>query len=78
MIMPPPPRRKFQIEEVIWNMKNQKIRWAASSKGVKHWRIAAALGIHETTLTRKLRTELSAQEREYILSVIDELSEEEC
>lgn len=59
-------------------MKNQEIRQTAISKGVRHWRIAEALGIHETTFTRKLRTELSEQEREHILSVIDELSKEEC
>lgn len=57
-------------------MKNNDIRVAAVSSGVKMWRIADKLGIADCSLSRKLRRELSAEEKKRILSIIDELSRE--
>ena len=57
-------------------MKNQEIRQAALRKGVRMWQIAEALGVHENTFSRRLRTELPQEEKEKILSIIDDLSRE--
>lgn len=58
-------------------MKNQEIRQAALRKGVRMWQIAEALGVHENTFSRRLRSELPQDEQERILSIIDELSKGE-
>ena len=55
-------------------MKNQAIRQAAMAKGVRFWQIAEVLGVHENTLSRRLRSELPQEELERILSIIDDLS----
>jgi predicted XRE-type DNA-binding protein len=44
--------------------------------GIKQWQLAEALGISETHFSRKLRKELPEEEREKILSVIDQLTQE--
>lgn len=59
-------------------MKNQELRTKAKEKGVRHWQIADALGIHESTFACKLRHELPQELRERILAIIDELSKGEC
>ncbi len=55
-------------------MKNSEIRNSAKEKGVKLWEIADALSIADTTLSKKLRRELSAEEKEMILGVIEQLA----
>lgn len=57
-------------------MTNIDIRSAASSSGVKLWRIADALHIADSSLSRKLRHELSTEEKTKILNIIDQLKEE--
>lgn len=57
-------------------MFNQDIRRAAAGAGVKLWQIAEALGIADCSLSRKLRRELPAEEKEKIFSIIRTLSEE--
>ena len=57
-------------------MKNQDIRVTAKLKGVKLWEICDKLGISEPTMTRKLRHELSQEEKEKIFSIIDEIAKE--
>ena len=57
-------------------MNNKDIRQAATNAGVKLWQIAAELGMNDGNFSRKLRKELSAAEKERILSIIDELSRE--
>lgn len=52
-------------------MTNQDIRRSAGGAGVKLWQVAAALGINDSTLSRK---ELPADEKEKILSIIAELA----
>ena len=44
------------------------------AKGVRFWQIAEVLGVHENTLSRRLRSELPQEELERILSIIDDLS----
>lgn len=55
---------------------NQDIRQAAVSSDVRLWRIADALGIADCSLSRKLRRELSADEKERIMRIIEKLSKE--
>ena len=54
--------------------KNDIIKKTARSKGVKLWEVAERLGIADTSLSRKLRRDLSPAETEMILEIIDELS----
>lgn len=57
-------------------MINLEIRKAAKEKGVKLWQIADRLGIWDTALSRKLRYELSEDETQKILDIINELAKE--
>jgi predicted XRE-type DNA-binding protein len=57
-------------------LKNIKIREKAHGRGVKMWEIAEALGIADTTFSRKLRRELPENEQEKILNIIEQLSQE--
>ena len=54
-------------------MTNQDIRRTAAGAGVKLWQIAEALGVADCSLSRKLRRELPAEEKEKIFSIIREL-----
>lgn len=56
-------------------MTNKDVRVAAMSAGVPLWRIAEELGIADTSLSRKLRRELPADEQKQILEIIDRLSQ---
>lgn len=58
-------------------MRNQEIREAAKKNGVALWKIAEKLGVCEATITRKLRYELSAEEREKILGIIAKIAAEQ-
>ncbi len=58
-------------------MANLDIRAAAVSSGVQLWRVADALGIADSSLSRKLRKELSQEEKEQIIDIIKQLSKEE-
>ena len=55
------------------NRANADIRNAVATNGFRLWELAAALGINDANLSRKLRTELPAAEREHILTVIAEM-----
>lgn len=50
--------------------ENNDLRTAAKNKGVPLWKIAKAAGISEATMTRKLRTELSKEEKARFLDLI--------
>lgn len=54
-------------------MTNQEIRNAAAAAGVRLWQVAAALGLTDSSFSRKLRFELSAEEKKKILDIIGEL-----
>lgn len=54
-------------------MKNQRIRTEIKRRGLSHWEVADALGIHETTFCKWLRHELPDAEQERILKVMDEM-----
>lgn len=57
-------------------MRNQDIRSTAAGAGVKLWEIADALGIADSSFSRKLRKELPQEEKEKIFSIIKKLSQE--
>lgn len=57
-------------------MTNQDIRRTAAGAGVKLWQIAGELGIADCSFSRKLRKELSPEEKANIFSIIERLSKE--
>ena len=52
---------------------NEAIKRTLASKGLTQWRLAEVLGISECTLCRKLRKELTTEEKEKLLKLINEL-----
>lgn len=56
-------------------MKNKEIREAVKHYGLKMWMLADALHIQDSALSRKLRYELSEDEKSRILSVIQSIGE---
>lgn len=57
---------------------NSDIRARAKEKNVFIWQIADKLGLADSNLCKKLRKELSAEEKAKIFSIIDELSAEKA
>ena len=57
-------------------MKNQDIRDEVNYAGLKLWQIAEGLKIADYNLSRKLRHELSADEKAKVREVIKKLSKE--
>ena len=57
-------------------LNNSDLRKSAKENGVALWQIADRLNISEPTMTRKLRRELSAEEKQRIFSLIDEIAAE--
>lgn len=55
---------------------NQDIRSAAKLNNVCLWEIAEKLNISEPTMTRKLRRELPAAEKQKFLSIINDIAAE--
>lgn len=55
-------------------LSNSDVRTKARENGVRLWEIADKLGISEPTITRKLRRELPADEKQKILAIIDEIA----
>lgn len=57
-------------------MSNEAIRRFAAGHGVKLWQVAEALGMADTSLSRKMRRELSQEDAAQIVEIIKALSEE--
>lgn len=57
-------------------MYNVDVRRTAAGNGVRLWQIADALGISDCSLSRKLRKELSAEEKATVFAIIQKLSQE--
>ena len=51
-------------------MANKDIRMALIETGVKQWELADALGVQDTSLSRKLRHKLPAEDKARILEAI--------
>ena len=56
-------------------MTNQNIRDYAKNKGVRFWEVADKMNVSEPTITRKLRYELSKEDTQKIMSIIDEIAQ---
>lgn len=54
-------------------MNNKEIRNAAGGHGLKLWQVAEAIGMNESAFSRKLRKELSFEEKQRILDAINQL-----
>lgn len=57
-------------------VKNEDIKRFAKQCGVCLWRVADSLGIQDSALSKKLRQELPAEEKEKIFEIIRELAKE--
>lgn len=55
-------------------MANEDIRKEIKSAGVRHWQVADAIGISDTTFTRWLRKELPDDKKVAVLSAIRKIS----
>lgn len=53
---------------------NQDLRFKAKENGVYQWQIAQKMGISETHLLRKMRTELPEDEKKAIFQIIQDLA----
>lgn len=51
-------------------MRNKEIRNAMKEKGITQWQLGELLGVSENTINRKLRKELSDEEKQRILEII--------
>ena len=58
-------------------MKNFEIRQAMKENRLFSYEVAAALGIADSTMSRKMRKELDADEKQKILEVIEKLAKGE-
>ena len=58
------------------NMANTNIKSKDAENHVKLWKIADKLGITDGTFSKKLRKELTAEEKAKILEIIDEVAAE--
>jgi len=56
--------------------KNKDLREYAKNKGVKLWEVAEKYGVNDGNFSRKLRRELPAEEKQKIISIIDQISSE--
>lgn len=67
---------EFRIEGGFENMENREIRKMARVAGIPLWRVAAAIGISEPTLTRWLRFPLPADKENRVVEAISRLEKE--
>ncbi len=51
-------------------MKNARIKIAMTEEGLHQWEVARLMGIHEGSLSRRLRDELPAEEQDKIIDLI--------
>ena len=57
-------------------MQNLDIRRAAAAAGVRLWEVAERLGMADSSLSRKLRRELSEEDKARVYAAIAELAKE--
>ncbi len=54
---------------------NAEIRAALKAAKIPVWRVALEMGVHENTVLRKLRIELSENEKSEMLHIIQSIKE---
>ena len=57
-------------------MKKAEIERLIRMEGICRWEVAKAIGIHETSLSRWFRTELSEEQAKAVLSAIEKIKME--
>ena len=57
-------------------MTNTEIRAELKAAKIPYWRIADKLGVHENTIVRRMRKELSEEERKRFHAAIAEIKKE--
>ena len=55
-------------------MANEIIRTELKEKGVKQWELAAAIGVSEQTMVRRMRFEMSDEVQLHLLEVIEKVA----
>lgn len=63
----------FGGESIMHSKANYEIRRLVKESGIYLWQLAYSLGISDSALSRKLRKELSDQEKNKMLRVISSL-----
>lgn len=58
-------------------LANSDIRKLMRHKKVPVYAVAAVLGVHENTVFRKLRFELSEADRKMFIQIVDDISEQD-
>ena len=58
-------------------LKNRDIRISCFENGIKFWQIAIELGVSAETVSRKLRAELSEEEKERFFKAIENIIRKE-
>ena len=58
------------------SVANKAIRDAARIADVRHWEIAARMGISDDLFSKRMRIEFSDEARAKTLSIIDEIAKE--
>lgn len=71
-----PMSTKSIMKGAFGNMENTEIRRMARVAGIPLWRVAAAIGISEPTLTRWLRFPLPAEKENRVIEAISRLEKE--
>lgn len=57
-------------------MANVEIRRATAMYGLRLWQVAEAVGMNDSAFSRKLRRELSPEDKEQVLAAIEKLARE--
>lgn len=57
-------------------MANLDLRFKAKAAGVPFWKIAEKLGVTEVTITRRFRKELSPEQKQMYLDIIQQIVSE--
>lgn len=57
-------------------MRNEELRNMIKSSGIRMWEIAEKLSINDGNFSRRLRKELSQEEKAKIIIIVDELKKE--
>lgn len=55
---------------------NTELRSELKAANIPYWRIAEVLGVHENTIIRRMRTELSSDDRQAFDKAIAELKKQ--
>lgn len=55
-------------------MRNKELREYAARNGVRLWQIASRIGVNDGNFSRRLRFELSDEEKNRIVEIIDEIA----